>query len=78
MYVVDDERRKPIDFGSRGQKSRSNLALVGAIQMSLSPNLMMTGGTILILGHGVKGEGQFCPIVRDCHALRCLVLFCSS
>ena len=27
MQVVDDERRKPIDFGSWGQRSRSTLAL---------------------------------------------------
>ena len=26
-YVVDDERRKSIDSGSRGQRSRSTLAL---------------------------------------------------
>ena len=27
MQVVDDERRNPIDLGSRGQRSRSTLAL---------------------------------------------------
>ena len=27
MYIVDDERRNPIDFGSRGQRSRSTLVL---------------------------------------------------
>ena len=27
MYIVDGERRNPIDFGSQSQKSRSNLAL---------------------------------------------------
>ena len=33
----------------------------------------MRGGTLLILGHGVKGQGQLCPPARGCHALRCLV-----
>ena len=27
MQVVDDERRNPTDYGSRGQRSRSTLAL---------------------------------------------------
>ena len=27
MWIVDDERRNPIDFGSRGQKSRLTLAI---------------------------------------------------
>ena len=27
MHIVDNERRNPIDFGSRGQRSRSTLAL---------------------------------------------------
>ena len=36
---------------------------------------MMRGEPLLILGHGVKGQGQLCPLVRGCHALRCLVLF---
>ena len=27
MHIVDDERRNPIDIGSRGQRSRSTLAL---------------------------------------------------
>ena len=31
--------------------------------------------TVLILGHGVIGQGQLCPIARGCHALCCLVLF---
>ena len=35
---------------------------------------MMRGGTLLILGHGVIGQGQLCPLARGCHALRCLVL----
>ena len=70
MWVVDDERRNPIDLGSRGQRSRSTLALcvydlVGTIQTtvfakSLSNFLcklcMMRGRTLLILGHGVKGQ----------------------
>ena len=36
----------------------------------------MRGGTLLILGHGVKGQGQLCPPARGCHALRCLVKVC--
>ena len=69
---MDDERRNPIDFGSRGQRSRLTLALcvkdlVGTIAttdfaQSLSNFTcklwMMRGGTLLILGHGVKGQGQ--------------------
>ena len=35
---------------------------------------MMRGGTLLILGHVVKGQGQLCPPARGCHALRCLVV----
>ena len=27
MHIVDDERRNPINFGSRGQRSGSTLAL---------------------------------------------------
>ena len=34
---------------------------------------MMKGETLLILGHGVIGQGQLCPPARGCHALRCLV-----
>ena len=30
---------------------------------------MMRGGTLLILGHGVTGQGQLCPPARGCHAL---------
>ena len=36
---------------------------------------MMRGGTLFILGHGVKGQGQLCPPARGCHALRCLVIY---
>ena len=36
---------------------------------------MMKGETLLILGHGVIGQGQLCPPARGCHALRCLVFF---
>ena len=35
---------------------------------------MMRGGTLLILGHGVIGQGQLGPNAKECHALRCLVL----
>ena len=69
----NDDRRNPIDFVSRGQMSRSTMALcvwnlVGMIHtcttvfaQSLS-NLawklwMMRGWTLLNLGHGVKGQG---------------------
>ena len=31
---------------------------------------MMKGETLLILGHGVIGQGQLCPPARGCHALR--------
>ena len=38
---------------------------------------MMRRETLLILGHGVIGQGQLCPPppphARGCHALRCLV-----
>ena len=37
---------------------------------------MMRGGTLLILGDGVKGQGHLCPPARGCHALRCLVYIC--
>ena len=36
---------------------------------------MMRGGTLLIFGHGVKGQDQLWPPARGCHALRCLVYF---
>ena len=72
MHIYHDERRNPIDFGSRGQKSRSTLALcikylvdtiaTTVFAQSLSnftcTFTMMRGGTLLILGHGVKGQGQ--------------------
>ena len=87
---MDGERRNPIDFGSRGQRSRSTLALcvqdlVGRIQtivfaQSLSNFTcklwMMRGGDLLILCRGVIGQGQLCPPARGCHALHCLVFFC--
>ena len=65
MYIVDDERRNHIYFGSRGQRSRSNLALclqnlVGTFFKSLFKMtcqfLIMRGGVLLSLGHGVKGQ----------------------
>ena len=72
MKVVNDERRNPIDFGSQGQRSRSTVALcvydlVGTIATTVFAQSlsnftcklwMMRGGTLLILGHGVKGQGQ--------------------
>ena len=36
---------------------------------------MTRGGTLLILGHGVKFQGQLWPPGRGCHALLCLVFF---
>ena len=70
MYVVGDERRNPIDLGSRDQSLRPTLALyvldlVDTIQTtvfaeSLSNFIftlwMIGGGTLLILGQGVKGQ----------------------
>ena len=35
---------------------------------------MIKGVTLLILGHGVKFQGQLWPPARGCHGLRCLVL----
>ena len=32
---------------------------------------MMRDGTLSIVGHGVKGQGQICFPVRECHALHC-------
>ena len=79
MWVVDDERRNPIDLGSQGQRWRSTLALcvsdiVHTIQTTVfvqsfsnfSCKLwMMRGGTLLIFGHGVKGQGQLWHYVYD-------------
>ena len=64
--------RNPIDFRSRGQRSRSTLALwvkdiVDTIQTTIFAQSlsnftcklwMMRGGILLILGHGVKGQSQ--------------------
>ena len=72
MWDVDDERRNPIDLGSQGQRWRSTLALcvsdiVHTIQTTVFAQSfsnfscklwMMRGGTLLIFGHGVKGQGQ--------------------
>ena len=72
MQVVDDERRNHIDFRSRSQRSMSTLALfvldlvdmiqTTVIAQSLSDFTcklwMMRGGTLLILGHGVIGQGH--------------------
>ena len=69
---MGDERRNPIDFGSRGQRSRSFLSLcvqylVDTIQTTVFVKSLsnctcrlwtMRGGTLLIWGHGVKGQGQ--------------------
>ena len=71
-HIYHDEKRNPIDFGSRGQRSRSTLALfvlylvdtiaTTVFAQSLSNFTcklwMIGGGTLLILGHGVKGQGQ--------------------
>ena len=72
MWVVDDERRNPIDLGSQGQRWRSTLALcvsdiVHTIQTTVFAQSLsnftcklsvMRGGTLLIMGHGIKGQGQ--------------------
>ena len=69
---MDDERRGPIDFGSRDQRSKSTLALCVLDLVDTIPTTdlaqslsdftcklwMMRGGTISILGHGVKGQCQ--------------------
>ena len=71
--VLDDERRNPIDYGSRvPYRSRSTLALyvqvlVGTIATTVFAQslsnftfqlCLMRGGTLLIMGHGMKGQGQ--------------------
>ena len=72
MHICHDERKSPIDFGSRGQRSRSTLALcvknlVDTIQTTVFAKSlsnftcklwMMRRGTLLILGHRDKGQGQ--------------------
>ena len=35
---------------------------------------MMRGGSLLILGHEVKGQDQIWQPAMGCHALRCLVI----
>ena len=36
---------------------------------------MKRGETLLIMGHGVKGQGQLCPLARGYHTLHGLVYF---
>ena len=69
----------PIDLGSRDQKSMSSLALSvqditdrvqTIVYVQLLSNFtcklwMIKGGTLLILGHGVKGQGQLWHCVKD-------------
>ena len=69
---MDDERKNPIDFGSQGQRSRLTLALgvydlVYTIQTTVFAQSLsnftcklwiMRGGTLLILDHMFKGQGQ--------------------
>ena len=70
MQVVEDEYRNPIDFWLRGQRSRSTWAFC-LLQATCLPDhfqtslvyftcklLLMSGGTLSILGHGVKDQGQ--------------------
>ena len=70
-YVVHDDRRNPTDFGSQVQRSRTNWHFVNktlwagytlVFAQSLSnftcKLFLMRGGTLLILGHGVRGQGQ--------------------
>ena len=85
MYVVEDERRNLINFGSQGKRSRSTLALcenglVGTIQTTVYVQSlliftcklwMMRVGTLLILGHRVIGQGQLCPLRGN--AMLCVV-----
>ena len=70
MWVVDDERKNPIDLGSQGQRWSSTLALcvsdiVHTIQTTVFAQSfsnfscklwMMRGGTLLIFSHGVTGS----------------------
>ena len=79
MWVVDDERRNPLDLGSQGQSWRSTLALcvsdiVHTIQTTVFAQSfsnfscklwMMRGGTLLIFGQGVEGQGQLRHYVLD-------------
>ena len=76
--VVEDGRRNLIDFGSRGQRSRSTFALCIrpcgqntdnsfcsiTFKLKFTCQLwVMRWGTLLILDHGVKGQGQLCHSV---------------
>ena len=75
MHICHDERRNPIDFGSRGSKVKVNFGILYikpcghdsdySFAQSLSnftcTFTMMRGGTLLIMGHGVKCQGQLWP-----------------
>ena len=69
---MNDERRNPIDSGSRSTLALDVIDLVGTIATTVFAQSlsnftcklwMMRGGTLLIMGHGVKGQGQLCHSV---------------
>ena len=82
----------PFYFGSRGSKVKVNFDTLSlkpcghdtdyGFARSLSnftcKLFMVRGGTLWILGHGVKFQGQLYPLARGCHALRCLVVKCGT
>ena len=63
MKVVDDERKIPIDFGSRGKTSRSTLAQTTVFSQSLwnltCKLFIVRAGTLLILCHELKVKVNF-------------------
>ena len=73
MQVVDGERRNPIDFWVTGSKVKVNFDTLpmkpcgqdtdysfctATFKLYTCQLLMMRGGTLMILGCGVKGQGQ--------------------
>ena len=54
-----DERRNTIDFGSRGQRSRSTLALCTKVKVNF--------GTLYIKPYGHDSDYSFCPITFKLH-----------
>ena len=75
---MDDEKRNPIDFGSRGKSQLGTLCirLWDTIQTTVYSQplsnftcklCMMRGGTLLIWGHGSKVNVNFGPLcLRPC------------
>ena len=86
VLVVDGERGSPIGlrlrFKCQGKLWPSvystfwvlyRLVFVRSLSNLTCKLSMMSGGTLLILGHDVKFQGQLWPPERGCYALRCLV-----